>query len=216
MARRKIRAIRAKAKKRPRNTPLARVRAQLRKILQRNVELEQRVAELEQLVDRDTLIPELLNRRGIERAGRAILSVFKEYVGNNKRPSPGAEVAVVVVDADNLKLYNDGVGYSAGDGMLKSLGKILTDGVRGRDVVGRWGGDEFVIILQDVPFINAETLMSRISTQFEGSELPTKSHIPHGISFGIAHSDETTEWKELFAIAERRMKEQKQSRRVSR
>ena len=56
--------------------------------------------------------------------------------------------AVVILDADDLKRVNDERGHAAGDDLLTALASHLAHGVRALDVVTRWGGDEFVIVLR--------------------------------------------------------------------
>ena len=58
-------------------------------------------------------------------------------------------VAVVFIDLDGFKLVNDGLGHNAGDELLKVVGKRMQDCIRREDTLGRFGGDEFVIILAD-------------------------------------------------------------------
>jgi diguanylate cyclase (GGDEF)-like protein len=62
----------------------------------------------------------------------------------------GRCVAVAFIDLDSFKLVNDGLGHNAGDELLKVVGARMQDCVRGDDMVGRFGGDEFVIVLTDL------------------------------------------------------------------
>lgn len=81
------------------------------------------------------------NRRGLE---RAIKQRIDDAVMNNNR------FAVLMWDVDNFKSLNDKFGHLVGDGVLKTLVKQCYRMIRGGDYVGRYGGEEFVIILEDV------------------------------------------------------------------
>ena len=59
-------------------------------------------------------------------------------------------VAVAFIDLDSFKLINDGLGHNAGDELLKVIGKRMQDCIRGDDTVGRFGGDEFILLLTDL------------------------------------------------------------------
>lgn len=85
--------------------------------------------------DLDSLT-ETLNRRAFERlAGRSI---------SDKKSYP---LALIAFDIDNFKSINDRYGHAAGDAVLRQFGAILRAAVRGNDLVGRIGGEEFVLLL---------------------------------------------------------------------
>ena len=73
-----------------------------------------------------------------------------------------APLAVVMLDIDHFKIFNDTYGHAAGDEVLKTLGKILRDTVRASDVACRYGGEEFVVVLLDADLAAAIPSVERI------------------------------------------------------
>ncbi|MEO5837835.1 MAG: diguanylate cyclase [Acidimicrobiales bacterium] len=88
---------------------------------------------------------------------------------------------VIMLDLDHFKRINDELGHAAGDEVLRAFGKVLRANVRGRDVVGRFGGEEFVIVL--APPSGADAVLTRLRAEW-------LIHRPHPITFsaGIARS----------------------------
>lgn len=77
--------------------------------------------------------------------------------------------AVAMLDLDELKATNDAFGHGAGDELLVAVATHLSRGLRARDVVGRWGGDEFVIVLRgggDAAVAVVERLQASCPTPF--------------------------------------------------
>lgn len=127
-------------------------------------------------------LTKLLNRRAME-------NILKREFGRAKRYN--SSLSVVFVDLDNFKCINDKYGHDSGDQVLKYLGKILSKMRRDHDIVSRYAGDEFVIILPETLSKDAEKLMFRIQKYLQKNPLNIQQKsIFLSISFGIASSED--------------------------
>jgi diguanylate cyclase (GGDEF)-like protein len=103
-------------------------------------------------------------------------------------------------DIDNFKSINDAYGHIAGDKVLQKTAEIIKEILRDSDVAGRFGGDEFIIILTEtgipVGIQVAERIMSKISRQM----VPAKKDetIGYSVSMGIAEYSNTIQTPEEF------------------
>lgn len=95
--------------------------------------------ELENKADTD-LLTGLTNKLATERK-------IKEYMAKN----PNSQSMLFVLDVDNFKKINDTMGHAFGDEVLRSLGQQITAIFRASDIIGRVGGDEFMIFLKGIP-----------------------------------------------------------------
>jgi diguanylate cyclase (GGDEF)-like protein len=98
-----------------------------------------RYSDLEDLAYRDELT-ELPNRRGATRQLEVLISRARRH---------GQQLALLLIDADRFKAVNDEHGHAVGDVVLRELAARLRERVRREDIVGRWGGEEFVVALPE-------------------------------------------------------------------
>lgn len=121
-------------------------------------------------------------------------------------------VAVILVDVDCFKLLNDRYGHNYGDDVLASFAQILKRNVRSDDIVGRWGGEEFIIICKDVDEGSAMELADKVRSRIEHFHFGECERVT--ASFGVyCHSAEHVDLAELVRKADRALYEAKQSGR---
>jgi diguanylate cyclase (GGDEF)-like protein len=98
----------------------------------------------------------------------AFRSVLSQEVNRCKRQN--AALALAMMDIDHFKMVNDKYGHAAGDSALKGLSRLLQQRLRKSDIVGRYGGDEFVALLIDCEAKQALTIMDEIRIHFSEIE----------------------------------------------
>ena len=101
------------------------------------------------------------------------------------------QFAIVLLDLDHFKRINDSYGHDAGDEVLKCVARILSSNIREHDLVGRFGGEEFILILEDRELRDAIMIAERCRRQIEREKISIdqNSVIHVSASFGIAISD---------------------------
>lgn len=120
--------------------------------------------ELRQMADQDPLTG-LRNRRGFQERLRDHIAHIERY---------GAIGALLMIDLDNFKHHNDSYGHGAGDELLIAVARRLESRLRASDVVGRHGGDEFVVLLPDATREQAEVVASKLIDQISDTTLLSK------------------------------------------
>jgi diguanylate cyclase (GGDEF)-like protein/PAS domain S-box-containing protein len=139
-------------------------------------DLRAAIAELEHTAGRDALTG-LANRRGVEDAAEDALS---ECAGG-ERP-----LSVVLFDVDRFKSVNDSWGHDAGDTVLREIARRVSAAVRQDDHVGRWGGDEILVILPGASAAVAEAIAARIVRNVGARGVETAAGtVPVTISGGV-------------------------------
>lgn len=118
-------------------------------------DLEKQLEHMSELVREDQLTGSL-NRRGLD-------DVFeRELARSERRNSP---LCIALLDLDDFKRLNDTYGHSAGDEVLIHLVRVIKETLRTMDVIGRFGGEEFLIVLPDTPLEDAKQTVTRLQRE---------------------------------------------------
>ena len=142
--------------------------------------------ELEFLATRDPLT-HLLNRRALN---QRFETFFKEA------QESGDELTCVMCDIDHFKLVNDRYGHASGDEVLKAIAGLMQRNFREHDLVGRYGGEEFCIILPAIDLKMAEKICNRIRKNIERN---STAGVRVTMSFGVSALGESVNSPEELA-----------------
>ena len=120
----------------------------------------------------------------------------------------GHSLSVVMLDVDSFKSYNDTYGHVQGDVLLKKMAAILQGSVRDVDTVGRYGGEEFIIVMPETPSREAYQIAERLRLAVARTVFPGFAHDPElavykTISLGVAtFPDDTDDTHALVTLAD--------------
>ena len=118
--------------------------------------------------------------------------------------------AIIVVDMDDFKYINDSEGHLIGDHAIRRVSRILKDNFRKEDIIGRIGGDEFVVFLNDIPDKEIARRKARDIIRIFKVKKSTVIKGRTTVSVGLAFADNgTNDYKELFDRADKALAEAK-------
>ncbi len=170
-------------------------------VLQRTQELETLNEKLQMLAKTDTLT-QLYNRSKIDETLALRLKDFHRH---------GRVFSVIMVDIDFFKKVNDEYGHLVGDTILKTIANILKENIRETDIVGRWGGEEFLIICEATTKEGSFTLAEHIRKIIETYDFEAVGH--KTASFGVAQIEKGFRVEDLIKAADDALYEAKASGR---
>lgn len=134
---------------------LAELREQVESANQHILRLQRELDETSELVRHDPLTG-ALNRKGLDEA------LAREIARARRHGSP---LCLALLDVDNFKQLNDTYGHRAGDDALRHLFSVIREAVRPQDAVGRYGGEEFLIVLPDTDTEQAAAVVVRLQRE---------------------------------------------------
>ena len=145
---------------------------------------------VEQSIELDALT-NINNRKGIQRG-------FDHFVQSH------TPLAVILLDIDHFKTINDTLGHNAGDIVIHQIARILQNEIRDNDIVGRWGGEEFIILAPCDKQDTAQLIAERARQSIEHTEFfPNSKNLKVTCSFGYTFSANPKQLTLLVAYADR-------------
>ena len=119
--------------------------------------------------------------------------------------------ALIIIDADGFKAINDSFGHLFGDGVLADMGMAIRSNFKQKDIIGRIGGDEFVVLLCEMPSMEVldkrcNELLKSLDRTYESNN----SKLPFSVSIGVAlYPEHGTSYVDLFKKADRALYDSK-------
>lgn len=168
----------------------------------RTIQAERQSAE--RLAARDPLT-DLYNRRSFLELARPLWSGSRRH---------GHALSLIMVDIDHFKAINDTYGHAAGDDAITAVARVLTDSVRAEDIVARWGGEEFLVLLPETRLDAAVALAERLRAGIAETYVAMSGQeIRFTVSLGVAGSGDKESLDRLITEADHFLYQSKHSGR---
>ena len=164
-----------------------------KRLEEKNSEISKMNEELKHISTYDSLTS-IYNRRKLEEALTEEVSLCRRYHN---------DFALILLDVDHFKLVNDTHGHDVGDEVLKTIARLIQENVRELDICGRWGGEEFLIIVRQSSLDQAAGLAERIRSGIETHNMENVSRVT--VSLGVAAWTEAYNREELLKLADHRL-----------
>ncbi len=153
---------------------IRRIDTQEQEILKQNKALEK--------LSMTDMLTGIFNRFGLQRRGKEIMKSADRF----HHP-----LALLMLDLDHFKLVNDRHGHTVGDVVLKQFGEIIQANLRGSDIFGRWGGEEFLVLSPYLHLKDAMKMAEKLRLAIEAAEFNSGIRLSTSIGVSEYHSGET-------------------------
>ena len=162
---------------------------------------------LEQVESKAMIDPltQVFNRGTYNMEIAQMIKEFKRY----KNPA-----ALIIIDIDHFKIFNDDYGHKVGDAVLALVASVIKGAVRDTDMVFRYGGEEFVVLLDNLDLKNALTVAEKVRAQIESHHLTNKANVLNiTVSIGLSCFKEGDIETSIFERADKALYQGKQNGR---
>lgn len=171
---------------------------------ERIIELENELEKARE-VSKEDFLTKLYNKRALDEFFKVKEAEFERF---------GHNYSIVMFDIDFFKKVNDSYGHEAGDKILMGFGKILKKMCRSVDIVGRYGGEEFIAILSETDLNGAVSFAKKVNVQVEKTRFMYQGQtIPLTVSGGVAERKEFSSFVEAMNSADQHLYKAKDSGR---
>lgn len=160
-------------------------------------------ATMEHFATTDELT-QISNRRSVLEYGETEWQRFKDS---------GERFSVLILDIDHFKRINDNFGHAAGDIVLKGVVETAQTALRKSDKLGRYGGEEFLIITTDIALVETMKLAERVRIAVAARQFEVIGNGAVTISIGVAQPDGADSLNELIGLADKALYEAKETGR---
>lgn len=176
----------------------------IRKLQHRVNKLESALIETKK-ESKEDFLTKLSTRRSLDEELSRAEEAFKRYK---------IDYSICFLDLDHFKVINDTYGHEAGDTILAAVGRILKRFTRQVDIVGRYGGEEFLIVLPNVDLVNAVSVADKIRETIKGFKFLYKNErINVSVSAGVSERKQNNSRKETLVSADDMLYEAKKAGR---
>lgn len=176
----------------------------IRQLNTNNTELKLETDKFRRLSTVDTLT-QAYNRFGIDHIISTLLKLNQE--NDQQREAP--DFALMVIDIDHFKRINDRRGHDAGDRILQTIAALLRKGIREQDFLGRWGGEEFIVVLPNTHQECALALAEKIRLIIYATVFEPDNPLSITISIGVSDRLGTEDFASTFKRADQALYEAK-------
>ena len=134
-------------------------------------------------------------------ANRFALEEYTRFLESH--PSQFSQTCLMIIDIDHFKQVNDQYGHIVGDEVIQFVAQCLKDNVRTSDLLVRYGGDEFLVLIENIDFDNARKIADKIRSEVEGAYILSENgdQIQVSVSVGVAIGAQS--WISLFTKADK-------------
>jgi len=161
-------------------------------VLERTKELNHKNELLNELAIKDSMTNMLNHNASIESLNSMKSTALRH----------GYNLAVIMIDIDLFKAINDRYGHPAGDQVIIEIAEIINKNIRSSDSAGRYGGEEFIVILHDIDEVSALELAERIRISIESLKIGAIENQPVSASFGVSALDSSNPYCDIIKQAD--------------
>lgn len=174
------------------------------KLRSENRELEEEISRTQETAKIDSKTG-LLNARGLEETYKKIQLRHEQHRRKDDAETVPGEPVIMFLDLDKFKSINETLGHGDADNLLNVIGQFLKASLRDKDVIARFGGDEFIVILEDTELEDALAAAERVRTSIEKIDAIDDKPVKPTASIGIGRLDISKPFNEAIESANKAM-----------